>query len=145
MERKSFSRDSPGFFPLHASSVALILNPLTGYVSPQFHQVFDPTFTTVSGKDGNQTPSSLWQAKCGFTRTSGMQYAHTHKNEAPPDIIDPGMLTDRRKRGTASDRRESDTLSDLIPEFGGANGIVEIDPRGSEFCDASQCGVDPSG
>jgi hypothetical protein len=30
-----------GFSPLHARSVALVLNPLTGYVSPQFHIVFD--------------------------------------------------------------------------------------------------------
>jgi hypothetical protein len=59
-----------GFSPLHARSVALILTPLTGYVSPQFHLVFDPTFPTFSDKYGNQPPPSLWQAKCEFTRTS---------------------------------------------------------------------------
>jgi hypothetical protein len=31
----------------HASNVALILNPRTGQVSPQFHIVFDDYFTTV--------------------------------------------------------------------------------------------------
>jgi hypothetical protein len=31
----------------HASSVALVLNPRTGDVSPQFHMVFDDLFTTV--------------------------------------------------------------------------------------------------
>jgi hypothetical protein len=31
----------------HASNVALILNPRTGHVSPQFHIVFDDNFTTV--------------------------------------------------------------------------------------------------
>jgi hypothetical protein len=34
--------------PSHAGSVALVLNPRTGHVSPQFHVVFDDHFTTVS-------------------------------------------------------------------------------------------------
>jgi hypothetical protein len=71
--------------------VALVLNPLTGYVSPQFHVVFDPTFGTVSGKVNNPLPRCLWQAKCGLTRASASRYAHTHKNEAPPEIIGPGL------------------------------------------------------
>jgi hypothetical protein len=36
-----------GCSPAHASNVALILNPRTGHVSPQFHIVFDDDFTTV--------------------------------------------------------------------------------------------------
>ena len=32
----------------HASNVALVLNPNTGFVSPQFHVVFNDDFTTVS-------------------------------------------------------------------------------------------------
>ncbi len=37
-----------GHSPIHAGSVALVLNPQTGHVSPQFHIVFDDNFTTVS-------------------------------------------------------------------------------------------------
>ena len=33
--------------PFHAGSVALILNNRTGNVSPQYHVVFDDTFSTV--------------------------------------------------------------------------------------------------
>ena len=33
--------------PSHASNIALILNPRTGHISPQFHVVFDDDFTTV--------------------------------------------------------------------------------------------------
>jgi hypothetical protein len=33
--------------PSHASNVAVVLNPRTGHVSPQFHVVFDDDFTTV--------------------------------------------------------------------------------------------------
>ena len=31
----------------HASSVRLVLNPQTGYITPQFHTVFDDWFATV--------------------------------------------------------------------------------------------------
>jgi hypothetical protein len=36
-----------GCSPSHTSNVALILNPRTGHVSPQFHVVFNDDFTTV--------------------------------------------------------------------------------------------------
>ena len=36
-----------GHSPYHAGSVALVLNPKTGLVSPQFHVVFDDDFSTV--------------------------------------------------------------------------------------------------
>ena len=37
-----------GHSPLHAGSVALVLNPSSGHVSPQYHIVFDDNFTNVS-------------------------------------------------------------------------------------------------
>ena len=42
-----------GHSPSHAGSVALVLNPRTGHVSPQYHVVFDERFSTVPylGKD----------------------------------------------------------------------------------------------
>ncbi len=33
--------------PVHAGSVALVLNPTTGHILPQFHVGFDDTFSTV--------------------------------------------------------------------------------------------------
>ena len=36
-----------GHSPSHAGSVALVLNPTSGHISPQFHVVFDDTFGTV--------------------------------------------------------------------------------------------------
>jgi hypothetical protein len=43
-----------GHSPSHAGSVALILNPTTGHVSPQYHIVFDDKFSTVSFMNDNQ-------------------------------------------------------------------------------------------
>ena len=42
-----------GHSPFHAGSVALVLNPTTGHVSPQFYVVFDDNFSTVL--DGSTT------------------------------------------------------------------------------------------
>ena len=36
-----------GHSPHHSGSVALVLNPKTGLISPQFHVVFDDDFSTV--------------------------------------------------------------------------------------------------
>jgi hypothetical protein len=36
-----------GHSPSHMGSVALVLNPQTGHVSPQYHVVFDDQLTTV--------------------------------------------------------------------------------------------------
>jgi hypothetical protein len=68
-----------------------VLNPITGYVSPHFHIVFDPTFSTVNGQDDSQAPISLSQAKCGFTRRNFSRFAHTTRNEAPPEFVQPSI------------------------------------------------------
>jgi hypothetical protein len=48
-----------GRSPSHTANVALIFNPCTGHVSPQFHVVFDNDFTTVSYLRSSQGPP-LW-------------------------------------------------------------------------------------
>ncbi|KAL7547062.1 hypothetical protein ACHAWF_010384 [Thalassiosira exigua] len=45
-----------GHSPAHAGSVALVLNPATGHVSPQFHVVFDDNFTTVPYMKNDSVP-----------------------------------------------------------------------------------------
>ena len=49
-----------GISPNHSTTVGLILNPLTGNVSPQYHCVYDELFTTVPNADpgglANQPP-----------------------------------------------------------------------------------------
>jgi hypothetical protein len=48
-----------GQSPVHARSVALILNIQTGLVSPQFHVAFDDLFETVNRPDDNCLPTGL--------------------------------------------------------------------------------------
>jgi len=52
-----------GNSPIHAQSVALVLNPISGLVSPQFHVVFDDHFQTLNGLHTNSVPSS-WSTLC---------------------------------------------------------------------------------
>ena len=85
-------RSTPGVYlgrsPIHARSVALVLNLKTGRVSPQFHIKMDPTFSTVSGMDGNNPPQSYWQAQCGFIKGKrSLPAEETHSAE--PEFIEP--------------------------------------------------------
>ena len=36
-----------GFSPVHSLDVALVFNPVTGFVSPQYHLTFDDDFSTL--------------------------------------------------------------------------------------------------
>ncbi len=45
-----------GRSPLHAANVALIFNPRTGHISPQFHIVFDDDFSTIPYLPTSQVP-----------------------------------------------------------------------------------------
>jgi hypothetical protein len=45
-----------GHSPLHAGSVAMVLNLRTGLVSPQFHVVFDDDFLTIPYLSSNDPP-----------------------------------------------------------------------------------------
>ena len=52
-----------GRSPFHVGSVALVLNPRTGHVSPQFHVVFDDDFSTVPFLHSTDVPPH-WEALC---------------------------------------------------------------------------------
>ena len=58
--------------PSHARSVALVLNPRTGHVSPQFHVKFDDFFETVKDKSTDMdAPEPEWKYLSGFAIKKG--------------------------------------------------------------------------
>jgi hypothetical protein len=64
---------------MHASSVSLILNPNTGYVSPQFHCIYDDQFNLATT---NKSFYSVWAEKAGlqqqvFDKAPANDYART--------------------------------------------------------------------
>lgn len=48
----------PGHSPSHAGSIALVLNPASGHVSPQYHVVLDDSFSTVSNLRNGTVPKN---------------------------------------------------------------------------------------
>ena len=56
-----------GRSPIHAGNVSLILNLSTGHVSPQFHVVFNETFSTVPSLKNGSVPDS-WKFICENNR-----------------------------------------------------------------------------
>ena len=72
--------------PFHARNVSLVMDLQTGLVSPQFHVVHDPTFSTVK----NDSNKYYWSIKAGFT-------AHAAKQPVPQL-----RKTQTRKRGNLS-------------------------------------------
>jgi hypothetical protein len=48
-----------GTLPVHADTIALICNLKTGYISPQYHVVFDNSFETVYADE--DTTSEAWE------------------------------------------------------------------------------------
>ena len=49
-----------GLNPRHSSDVPLILSLQTGSISPQYHVVFDDTFTKVESIPEDTDPPSFW-------------------------------------------------------------------------------------
>ena len=53
-----------GKSPVHASSVGMIRNLSTGFISPQFHVIYDTKYQTVSGgyEDNEAVASHIWDS-----------------------------------------------------------------------------------
>ena len=62
-----------GRSPQHGRSVALVLNPETGLVSPQFHVKHDGAFDTVKQLYGDSKHESKWQMKAGLMQIKDRQ------------------------------------------------------------------------
>ncbi len=116
-----------GHSPMHAGSVALVLNPQTGHVSPQFHIVFDDIFSTVSHMR-EQTIPPTWEDMCKNASESATEEAFDlaeswfkQLTEASEDKIqDPFQLISDQsdKKVSAS---EGAAIPNLINNSEGAN------------------------
>ena len=101
-----------GHSPMHYGSVALVLNPQTGNVSPQYHTVFDDNFTTVQHmRDGTLPPT--WQDMC-------QQYTELDTNEAF-DLVDIWF-----KRLKGSEGMIKDPFAIISDKSGGKSGPLSV-------------------
>jgi hypothetical protein len=82
----------------HSSTVHLILNPETGAISPQYHCIFDDTFSTV-WSDG-QFDHNLWTSLVSAAENTDRHFSLEPNSEGqvilPPDFVpfSPDITTD---------------------------------------------------
>ncbi len=101
---KSLPRWSPrarlglnlGPSPIHARNVYLVLNLITGCVSPQYHCRFDDFFETTRHGGPDVSGTICWQQLAGLSRADHvpMEFeqhpsSSTVQNETPPDTLFP--------------------------------------------------------
>ena len=92
--------------PHHASSIALVLNPRTGHVPPQFHVKFDDFFETVQAKATDlDAPDPEWKYLSGFATKKGTPKATTKEG------LD-GLLAPRRGAITMGSPRQGNNEDD---------------------------------
>jgi len=88
-----------GFSLNHATTVGLIKNVITGYVSPQYHFVCDELFSTIY-TDDEDVEAPNWEELFQFSR---LALFDDHDDQAPP--LDDQWLTEdelvNRRRRTA--------------------------------------------
>ena len=77
-----------GTSPVHAETIALVRNLKTGYISPQYHVVFDDSFETVYA-DEDTTPDA-WENLCIFNKFQ----AEFEPSVAPPSLSDEWLSPD---------------------------------------------------
>ena len=84
-----------GYSPSHAGSVALVLNPATGHVSPQYHVVFDDTFSTASNLRDGTAPKNwkdLVESSSYLSTDEDYNLADTWLRETTTDADDPNLF-----------------------------------------------------
>jgi Reverse transcriptase (RNA-dependent DNA polymerase) len=116
-----------GFSPLHASSVALARNLVTGHISPQFHVVYDDFFETVHS-DGADPPD-VWSDLIIV-----QSYRADIDNNAPGDLpeladewLNPSELADRRRR--LLERKQAKTEVKMHDKVSSDDPPIDLDRK----------------
>ena len=82
-----------GFSQVHSSDIPLVLNTRTGHISPQYHVVFDDTFSTVESIGTNDEPPPFWDQ---LELNESLYSTHVHRIHLDPDdntTLAPEWLT----------------------------------------------------
>ena len=89
-----------GRSPCHAGSVAMILNPSTGHVSPQFHVVFDDLFSTIDALNNGYKPENweiLYKTSTEFVGEEVLKVAQDWQQGESKVISEMAWQTNRHK------------------------------------------------
>jgi hypothetical protein len=103
----------------HASTVALVLNPSTKRISPQFHVLFDDFFSTVRSVDDTSAPvltSTDWDS---FLEMKGTEvfYDESEIDHIPPisnEWLEPEEIQARRQPQSQQPLRQRENTPNII-------------------------------
>ncbi len=125
---------------MHAGSVALILNPQTGHVSPQFHVVVDDNFSNVSHMRTEIIPPT-WEAMRKNATESATEEAFVSAktwfkeltdiledpiNDPFKVIFDQPALSGSDSKGAANPNLDQDRKGD---KSGAADSTIKSKPK----------------
>ena len=112
-----------GYLPRHSSNVFLVLNPLTGLMSPQFHLQFDELFDSVQPNQQISSLQSNWQKLAGFSINKSIpEIESNYRSQNPLGInITPVQTREENNNNvesTVDPPAENDTAQTLPPTTG---------------------------
>lgn len=93
-----------GMSPLHAESVGLVRNLKTGYISPQYHIVYDSNFETVYSSDAADPPME-WEHLCTFQRFE-THFEHDHPPLLSDEWLTPEEIVQNQSKRRAQQLRQ---------------------------------------
>ena len=100
-----------GFSKEHASSVAMVLNPFTGLVSPQYHIVFDDHFQTVASLRTSDVPQS-WTSFC---EANSVHMQVDEKFNIPASLTESGGESSNDVSSLEMGEQPSSAMGELKP------------------------------
>jgi hypothetical protein len=127
-----------GYSPHHSSDVPLILNLQTGSISPQYHVVFDDSFSTVHSIREDDAPPDFWNTidLDSFTMSIPFDPSDPDTTLLPNDWLTPHEL-EKRRRLTRQDKIRDSYVPPLVA---GA-----LSPGGASFPRSATGGAPPPG
>ena len=117
-----------GFSTNHARNVALVLNPTTGLVSPQYHVRFDDLFETTRNPRNNAIDLATWQVKAGFKERHDGQVINVKPVETITTTITPAFPREHQFTEPVVPTTVVADDNIIVPE-----GVNEIDDTINEF------------
>ena len=92
-----------GNSPPHVDNVALVYNPFTGLVSPQYYLVFDHEISTLQSLRNGSIPSNL-------TKLCESQSYHAQHEDVTLDLLNTFLLVAHPEAGVTSERGEMNRI-----------------------------------
>jgi hypothetical protein len=100
-----------GFSAHHSSDIPLILNLQTGSISPQFHVVFDDSFSTVISIEESEDPPDFWND----IDLEARSVLIPSDDDDPPELGDDWLTPEEKEEKTRRVTRRERIRSSYIP------------------------------